>query len=227
MRLNSAYFASALVAAIVIAAPASAQQSNRVTLSSMGGHIMGSPLAKHKLTEYMSYTCSHCADFEAESHEALVTKFVSKSHVSFEVRNLILNPIDLTAAMLARCGGRTKFFGNHHDLLAKQSTWLKKFQSISPEVMATMNDGTVPERLKKIAKASGLDELMKGRGYTAPQIDACLSDKAEQDKILAMTKHATSTLKLSGTPSFTLGGKPLANVHSWSALQPKLAVLPR
>ncbi len=227
MRLNSAYFASVLVAATVIAAPASAQQSDRVTLSSIGGHIMGSPLAKHKLTEYMSYTCSHCADFEAESHQALVTKFVNKSHVSFEVRNLILNPIDLTAAMLARCGGRTKFFGNHHDLLAKQSSWMKKFQSISPKVMATMNDGTVPERLKKIAKASGLDELMKGRGFTAPQIDACLSDKAEQDKILAMTKHATATLKLSGTPSFTLGGKPLANVHNWTTLQPKLAALPR
>ena len=68
---------------------------------------------------------------------------------------------------------------------------------------------------------------MKGRGYTAPQIDACLSDKAEQDKILAMTKHATVTLKLTGTPSFTLGGKPLAKVHSWGALQPKLAVLPQ
>ncbi|MEH6714265.1 DsbA family protein [Parasphingorhabdus flavimaris] len=227
MKLRSAYLASALAAATVIAAPASAQQSDRVTLSSMGGHVMGNPLAKHKLTEYMSYTCNHCAAFEAESHQQLKTKFINKNHVSFEIRNLILNPIDLTAAMLARCGGRTRFFGNHHALLAQQSTWLKKFQSVSPEVMATMNDGTVPERLRKIARASGLDELMKGRGYTAPQIDACLSDKAEQDKILAMTKHATVTLKLTGTPSFTLGGKPLAKVHSWGALQPKLAVLPQ
>ena len=227
MKLRSAYLASALVAATVMAAPASAQQADRVTVSAMGGHIMGNPLARHKLAEYMSYTCSHCADFETESRKALATQYISKGHISFEIRNLVLNPIDLTAATLARCGGRTKFFGNHHALLTQQSAWMKKFQSTSPEVMKTMSDGTVPQQLKKIAKASGLDDLMKGRGYTAPQIDACLSDKAELDKILAMTKYATTTLKLTGTPSFTLAGQPLANVHSWTALQPKLAALPQ
>lgn len=227
MNLRSAYLASALVAATVIAVPASAQQADRVTLSAMGGHVMGNPLAKHKLTEYMSYTCSHCAAFEKDSHAALTTDYVNTSRVSFEVRNLVLNPIDLSAAMLARCGGRTKFFGNHRALLLKQSTWLAKFQSTSPEVMKTMNDGTVPQRLKKIAKAAGLDIVMKGRGFTASQIDACLSNQAEQDKILAMTKYATDTLKLSGTPSFTLGDQPLAEVHSWTALKPKLTALPQ
>ncbi|WP_339828111.1 thioredoxin domain-containing protein [uncultured Parasphingorhabdus sp.] len=227
MNLRSAYLASALVAATVIAVPASAQQADRVTLSAMGGHVMGNPLAKHKLTEYMSYTCSHCAAFEKDSHAALTTDFVNKSRISFEVRNLVLNPIDLSAAMLARCGGRTKFFGNHRALLLKQSTWLTKFQATSPEVMKTMNEGTVPQRLKKIVKAAGLDTLMKGRGFTASQIDACLSNQAEQDKILAMTKYATDTLKLSGTPSFTLADQPLAEVHSWTALKPKLTTLPQ
>ncbi|WP_417622753.1 DsbA family protein [Parasphingorhabdus sp.] len=230
MKMGSAYLASALAAATMIAAPAFAQQtdwSKRVTMSPMGGHIMGNPLARHKLTEYMSYTCSHCAAFEKESHSILITNFVNKGHVSFEVRNLVLNPIDLTAAMLARCGGRTKFFGNHHALLLRQPEWLKKFQSASPEVMKTLNDGTLPERLRKIAKAAGLDTLMKGRGFTASQIDACLSDPAEQDKILAMTKYGTTSLKLTGTPSFTLAGQPLPKVHSWTALQPSLTALPR
>jgi protein-disulfide isomerase len=68
---------------------------------------------------------------------------------------------------------------------------------------------------------------MEGRGFTPTQIDACLSDKAEQDKILAMTEYATTTLKLTGTPSFTLANQPLANVHSWTALRPKLAGLPQ
>ena len=230
MKLRRAHIASALAIAIVVAAPAPAQQadpSSRVTMSAVGGHVMGNPLARHKLVEYMSYTCNHCAAFEEESHAALTTKYVQKGQISFEIRNLILNPIDLTAAMLARCGGRTKFFGNHRALLLKQSDWLKQFQSTSPEVMKTLNDGTVPQRLKKIAKASGLDGLMKGRGYSPTQIDACLSDKQERDKILAMTEYATKTLKLTGTPSFTIADKPLAKVHSWAALQPKLAVLPQ
>ncbi len=230
MKYRSAYLASALAASVVMIAPASAQQtdwSKRVTQSTMGGHVMGNPLARHKLTEYMSYTCNHCAAFEKDSHSPLITNFVNKGHVSFEVRNLVLNPIDLTAAMLARCGGRTKFFGNHRALLMQQSGWLKKFQSASPEVMKTINEGTVPQRLKKIATAAGLDTLMKGRGFTAPQIDACLADQAEQDKILAMTEYARSTLKLTGTPSFTLGDQPLAKVHSWAALQPRIAGLPQ
>ncbi|WP_373491561.1 DsbA family protein [Parasphingorhabdus sp.] len=230
MKLGNAYLASALVAAVVVISPASAQQtdwSKRVTLSAMGGHVMGNPLAAHKLTEYMSYTCDHCAAFETQSHSALTKNFVDKGHVSFEIRNLILNPIDLTAAMLARCGGRTKFFGNHHALLLQQPVWLKKFQSTPPEVMKTINDGTVPQRLKKISQAAGLDTLMAKRGFTPTQINACLADKTEQDQILAMTEYAKTTLKLTGTPSFTIGDQPLAKVHSWSALQPKLAVLPR
>ena len=214
MKYRSAYLASALVAATVMISPVSAEQTDwtkRVTQSSMGGHVMGNPLARHKLTEYMSYTCNHCAAFEKESHSDLTAKHVKKGHISFEVRNLI----------------RTKFFGNHRALLLQQSTWLTKFQAASPEVMKTMNDGTVPQRLKKIAKAAGLDTLMKGRGFTPAAIDACLSDKGEQDKILAMTEYARTTLKLSGTPSFTLADQPLAKVHSWEALQPRLASLPQ
>ena len=184
MKLRNAFLASALVAAVVMISPASAQQSDwskRVTLSAMGGHVMGNPLAAHKLTEYMSYTCNHCAAFETEAHSPLTNNFVNKGHVSFEIRNLILNPIDLTAAMLARCGGRTKFFGNHRALLLQQPVWLKKFQSASPDMMKTINEGTVPQRLKKIATAAGFDTLMEGRGFSATEINACLSDKAEQD----------------------------------------------
>lgn len=147
MSLRNAYLASAMVAAAVMISPASAQQtdwSKRVTLSAMGGHVMGNPLAAHKLAEYMSYTCNHCAAFETEAYSPLTNNFVNKGHLSFEIRNLILNPIDLTAAMLARCGGRTKFFGNHRALLLQQPVWLKKFQSASPDVMKTINEGTVP-----------------------------------------------------------------------------------
>lgn len=230
MKFGSAYLASALLgAAIIIAAPATAQETDwtqRVTMSDKGGHIVGNPLAKHQLAEYMSYTCSHCANFEKESHDSLKSDFVQKGHVSFEVRNLILNPIDLTAAMLARCGGRTKFFGNHRALLASQESWMETFQSSSPDVMKSLNEGTVPERLKKIAAAADFYGLMKKRGYYAEQVDSCLADQPVQDTILGMTKYATGTLKLSGTPSFTVNNKPIEKVHSWTHLRPALVALP-
>ncbi len=74
MKYRSAYLASALTAAAVMISPASAQQtdwSKRVTQSSIGGHVMGNPLAKNRLVEYVSYTCSHCADFEVASSAPL------------------------------------------------------------------------------------------------------------------------------------------------------------
>lgn len=231
MKFGSAYIASAaLGVATIVAAPAAAQETDwtqRVTLSDQGGHIVGNPLAKHQVAEYMSYTCNHCANFEAESHDSLKSDFVQKGHVSFEVRNLVLNPIDMTAAMLARCGGRTKFFGNHRALLASQANWMQSFQSSSPEVMKSLNEGTVPERLKKIAKAADFYGLMKKRGYSANQINVCLADQSAQDIILGMTKYATGTLKLSGTPSFTVNNKPIEKVHNWARLRPVLVALPK
>ncbi|MEP2103794.1 MAG: thioredoxin domain-containing protein [Parasphingorhabdus sp.] len=234
MKFGSAYLASAaLAAATIVAVPTEAQSqtaqtdwTQRVTMSHKGGHIVGNPLAKHQLAEYMSYTCNHCANFETESHNSLKSDFVKKGHISFEVRNLILNPIDLTAAMLARCGGRTKFFGNHRAFLASQANWMQTFQSSSPEVMQSLNEGTVPERLKKIAKAADFYGLMKKRGYSKGQVNACLADQSTQDKILAMTKYATGTLKLTGTPSFTLNDQPIEKVHNWTRLRPALLALP-
>ncbi|MEH6757935.1 MAG: thioredoxin domain-containing protein [Parasphingorhabdus sp.] len=231
MKFASAYLAfAALGTATIIAAPVAAQKTDwtqRVTMSDKGGHIMGNPLAKHRLTEYMSYTCSHCAAFEAESYQPLRSSFIQKGHISFEVRNLILNPIDLTAAMLARCGGRTKFFGNHRALLTSQKSWMKTFQSSSPDVMESLNDGTVSERLKKISKAADFYGVMKKRGYSASQVNVCLSDQSAQDKILGMTKYATESLKLSGTPSFALNNVPIDKVHNWELLRPTLAALPQ
>ncbi len=231
MKFGSAYIASAaLGVATIVAAPATAQETDwaqRVTMSDKGGHIVGNPLAKHQVVEYMSYTCNHCANFETESHDSLKSDFIQKGHMSFEVRNLILNPIDLTAAMLARCGGRTKFFGNHRAFLGSQASWMETFQSSSPDVMKSLNEGTVPERLKKIAKAADFYGLMKKRGYSAKQVDVCLADQSTQDKILAMTKYATGTLKLSGTPSFTVNNQPIEKVHNWSRLRAALLALPK
>ncbi len=227
MKFAGAYIASVALTATVVfsavfAAPAVAQDSDwtkRVTLSSKGGHILGNPLAKHQITEYMSYTCNHCATFEEQSYIPLKSAYIKSGDVRFEVRNLVLNPIDMTAAMLARCGGRTKFFGNHHALLRQQANWIKKFQASTPAAMKLMSEGTTTERFKKISKATGFYGLMKKRGYSAAKVNACLADKKALNSILGMTQYASKTLKLAGTPSFTLNGEEIKKVHSWASLQ--------
>ncbi len=229
MKLRSVYLASAVMAAAVMIAPALAQQTDwtkRVTLSAMGGHVMGNPLAKNRLVEYVSYTCSHCADFEVSSSTALQKNFIAKGHVSAEVRNYVRDAVDFTAATLARCGGRSKFFGNHHALMASQGTWLKTVIATSPEVQKTWYEGDTNARLRKIAADVGFYDIMAKRGITKAQANACMADKSAQDQILAMTKYGAETVKITGTPSFTLNDKLIDKVHSWSVLQPVLAALP-
>ncbi len=229
MKLRSAYLASALATAIVMIAPASAQQSDwakRVTVSSTGGHVLGNPLAQNRLVEYVSYTCNHCAAFEVASKGPLKSGYIAKGDVSTEVRNYVRDAVDFTAALLARCGGRTKFFGNHNALMASQGVWLKTVQSTSPEVQKTWYEGDTNARLRKIAADVGFYGIMSKRGISKAEANTCLADKESQDQILAMTKYGAETVKITGTPSFTMNGKLLDKVHSWPALQPVLAALP-
>ena len=86
-------------------APAKPSWLLSFTVSENGSHIIGNPAAPTKIVEYMSYTCGHCADFENKDAPLLKSQYVATGKASFEIRNLVLNPVDLTAAMLARCGG--------------------------------------------------------------------------------------------------------------------------
>ena len=92
------------------AAPA-ANWLTRITLSPMGGHVLGNPAAPTKLVEYVSYTCSHCAHFVGEASEPLRANYVKGGTLSVEVRNAVRDKYDLAAALLARCGGPKQFSG--------------------------------------------------------------------------------------------------------------------
>jgi len=199
--------------------------TDRVSQSDVGGHVRGNTAAPQKIIEYMSYTCPHCAAFEQESSPALADGFIATGKTSLEVRNFIRDPVDLTVALLARCGEPRSFFRRHKGLLASQKTWLGKAGSMGREGQAAWYQGDTNARLQRIASDLGLyDELRRHAPLaTDAQINACLANKTEQNKVLAMTKFATDTVKVQGTPSFTLGGKLLANVYDWKSLEPLLA----
>src|SRR3546814_5533810 len=87
------------------APPAATAWSATIGESGIGAYSVGNPQAKVKLVEYFSYTCSHCAEFAKEAGVPLKAQYIDKGSVLFEYRNLIRDPVDMTAAMLARCGG--------------------------------------------------------------------------------------------------------------------------
>ena len=190
-----------------------------VRVQPYGAFVMGRPAAPAKLVEYLSYTCSHCAHFTAESSALLKLNYVAKGLATVEVRNAVRDRYDFAAALLARCGGPSRFFGNSEALFATQASWLGKAGDFETGNAERLGKLAMNDSLKAIARGVGLDAIMKARGYTPVQIDACLSDAVAQKQVVAMTNEAWSIRKISGTPSFLINGKAVEGPGSWANIE--------
>lgn len=188
-----------------------------------GGHRMGDPDAAVQLIEFVSYTCPHCAHFERDSEGALKLGYVHEGKVAVEIKHLIRDKVDLTVAMVARCGAADKFFGNHTALMLSQDEWFAKGRALSPAQMARWNSGTPAQQLQAIAGDLGLYERMQTRGYEATELDACLADIGEAQAIVDRSVRDAQAYGIDGTPSFVVNGTKLEGVHSWQSLNLKLA----
>jgi protein-disulfide isomerase len=213
LRLSAATVV-VLATASVAAAPA---WLTTFTKSAKGGHIIGNPAAATKVVEYASYTCGHCADFEGSDAPALKSQYVAGGKVSFEIRNLVRDPLDLTAALLARCGGAGRFFGNHKQLMATQGQWANDAK-LSKATTAKWEADDVTGFMQAAYTELGLSVIMQARGVTVAQGKACLADKASLDQVLAMTSEATGPLGMTGTPSFLVNGK-VVQAHNLATLK--------
>ncbi len=196
------------------APPVAWSQTVIETLS--GSFIMGNPAARNHVIEYASYTCSHCAAFEASEAPKLKIASVNSGKAKFEIRTLVRDPIDLTLAMLARCGGKAKFFGNHKFLMANQIAIQNKAGQISAASKTKLENRDITGFMLGAYSDMQLDSMMSQRGVTNAASRICLSDKAALNKILALGQEASSKYAINGTPSFIINGK-LAEVKPTAA----------
>jgi len=191
-----------------------------VTAGANGAYVMGNPKAKVRVVEYLSYSCGHCAHFNAEATPVLKANYIAKGMVALELRNAVRDRFDMTAALLARCGGAARFFGNSDALFAAQDALMAK--AAAYDASDTQPESTpVNTAIKGVARGAGLVELMAKRGYTPAQLDACLIDKRNQDAVLAMTREAWETRKIPGTPTILVNGEA-APAGSWELVEPRI-----
>lgn len=189
------------------------------------GHVLGNPEAGNKLVEYMSYTCSHCAEFARTGDTMIKLLVVPRGKVSFEIRHMLRDPIDLTATLLTHCGDSDNFLRNHQAIISRQGEWLGKARATSQAQRTRWNFGTNIARRRAIASDLGFYDIMEDRGYSRPQIDRCLADEVKANRLAETTERDVVALGLQGTPSFVLDGKLLDGVHNWDALKPVLEKL--
>jgi protein-disulfide isomerase len=202
------------------AAPAKPAWLLTFTTSAVGGTIIGNPAAPTKVVEYASYTCGHCGTFEVTDAPLLKSQYVAGGKVSFEIRNLVRDELDLTAAMLARCGGKGRFFGNHRHLMSTQGQWADDSR-ISATTYAKLQANDLFGYMLGAYAELGLDKIMQARGVTVAQGKVCLTNAAALEQVLAMTDEATGPLGLTGTPSFLVNGK-VVEAHDLASLKPFL-----
>ncbi len=203
-----------------IAAPAGSQWAETVAVTPEGGYQLGNPDAPIKLVEYASHTCGACAAFAATGKPVLKDKYVATGVVSFELRNLVRDPIDLSIATLVRCGAKENMQPLSDQAWASLEEIFGTVQTNQTLYEASANQ-PVNQRFVTIAQAAGLIDFFAARGLSADQSRACLADTAKVQAIADASNEQSEELKITGTPTFFLNGKKL-DVTQWAQLEPLL-----
>lgn len=204
-----------------ISAPDGQSWTDKVTISPEGGYILGNPNAPLKFMEYASLTCPHCADFSKEAAGKLRDKYVASGVVSYELRNQIHDGLDLTMAVLVRCGAPESFHALSEQAWLNLPEIFQKAQANQTAMSAAMKSEDQSKRYKAIADAAGLTEFFAARGISNDQGAACLADAAKAEQIVRNSQTQSDELKIDGTPTFFLNGQKL-DVRSWKDLEPIL-----
>lgn len=198
-----------------------AQSPQGVTRVEPGVHRIGPATAPVTLTEYVSYTCPHCAHFEHEAGKELIVAYAATGKASVVVRNMVRDPADLAAALLTNCGGDDRFIANHGAVMGAQDEWLGRLRAATPAQRARYETGSFGSRMQALARDAGLYDIMVRRGYEKAQLDRCLADEAKARQLSANAASYRAQ-GVSGTPSFAIDGLLLAGTHDWASLKPQL-----
>ena len=157
-----------------------------------GGEMtMGSAKAPVHVVEYLSVSCSHCADFNAGVFPTLKAKYIDTGKVRWTFRELLTPPQQVAAAgfLLARCAGPGKYVKVVDEVLRSQPRW---------------KSGNIKPIFVEIAQKNGLTEA---------QFEACLRDEKALDALEARVRYAIEVDKVQGTPTFFVNGKRVEGAH--------------
>ncbi|WP_417592480.1 thioredoxin domain-containing protein [Parasphingorhabdus sp.] len=204
-----------------VEAPAGQKWSETVSKTESGGVVMGNPDAPIKLVEYMSITCSHCKDFGEEAFAPLRDQYVESGRVSFEIRNFVRDPLDLSAAILSRCSGEAPFFPLTEQALGYQATMFEKAQAMGEATYSDILKSAPESRFVRLAEQLGLITFFQQRGISEDQAKACLADTAAAEMLMTNTQKAAEQFDIEGTPTFLINGQKVDGTN-WTMIETKL-----
>lgn len=146
---------------------------------------LGKADAPVTMIEYASLACSHCGRWENDVFPAFKAKYIDTGKVHYVFREFITAPPELaaSAALLARCTGKDKYFATVQAVYHAQE-----------EIFTT---GDIRGPLLRIAETAGMSEA---------DFDKCVGDEKALAAFNARVEKYAKEAKIEGTPTFIING---------------------
>ena len=158
--------------------------------------MLGKADAPITIIEYASFTCPHCADFDANTLPKLKSDWIDTGKARLIFRDFPLDAAAVRAAQLARCAPPDQFYAFVDELFHTQMTWAV--------------GGKVDANLNKLAKLSGM---------TDDQFNACMSDDAGKKRVLDSRLQAEQQFKVESTPTFVINGTLVVGAQPYAEFE--------
>ena len=178
-----------VVAAAAMSALAIAGCSQGAKGAAEGDMSLGDPNAKVKMVEYASASCVHCAAFATDVFPAFKAKYIDTGKVHYTLKEFLTPPAEMAAAgfLVARCAGEDKYF--------------TVLDSVFRNQQEMFTSGDLRGGLLKVAQSAGMTE---------EQFNKCVSDEEALKALNARVDRAVKQDKITGTPTFFVNGKKIA-----------------
>jgi protein-disulfide isomerase len=184
------------------AQPASAALSAELAQAGpLGDRTLGDPKAPNVVIEYASMTCPHCQAWNEQVFPQLKAKYIDTGKVYFIFRDFPLDPVALSAVMIAHCVP-DRFFPLIDLMFAQQATW------------ARSQDPT-----------TALQNLVRQAGIGQDQFRACLTNQSLLDGVNWSRERASKVLGVASTPTFFINGAKVEGNQPLEALERRLVGL--
>jgi len=162
--------------------------------------VLGKTDAPVTIVEYASLTCPHCRHFETDVLPKLKEKWIDSGKAKLVYRDFPLDAPGLQAAMVARCAPPERYFAFIDTFFQDQEKWA----------------------LSQDPKAS-LERLAQLGGMSKKTFEACLADKAAENKIVESRLVAANQLGVDSTPSFFVNNAKYSGAPTFEAFDQLLA----
>lgn len=162
---------------------------------------IGSPDAPVTIIEFSSLSCPHCASFHKNTLGQVKTDYVDTGKVQFAFYDFPLNQQALHGTLLLQCVDGQDRYALMEMLFDQQAQWAF--------------EGDHKTKLKQYASLLGI---------SSDKAEACMSDTAKEQQILAKMKIAAEEYNIKSTPSFVImpGKNVITGAHAYGTFSSEI-----